>query len=392
MKGLTKTAISAIFSFIVFFIILSAFSYSVYALDSDLDTETETEEMVTQLYEEVGADELFYQLPESAKDFLNEINMNDFMPQSTDNVDIDNFIYAVGNMLKSNIYEPLKILSCIIGIILITAVFDTLKNSSTSAALDGTLSVVSTLCLISVTAPPMLELVEELSNTVINSSSFMMIYVPVISVLIVTSGQQISGGAFYAMMIYISNAILQIASKIIIPLLKCVISLSIVSSVSDKVSLGGFISLFKKTVKWLLCFCMSLFVAFITMKSIVTVAEDTISNKVVKFAINNFVPLVGGALSDAYQTVVSCVGLLKSGVGVAAMIAIFAIFLPAILKCAIWQAVVAIGSALCEVFEIKKTCALLNSLGTVISAINAILLSIMVIYIVSTAIIIIVGG
>lgn len=385
MKKIIKIAISIAFIIIIFNIL----SYPALASDSDEDT---SEELITQLYEESGADELICRLPESARVFLNKINMNDFSPGSTDDIGFDAIMYAIGDMFKSSVYEPLKILSCIIGIILLTAVFDTLKSSSSSSTLNGTLTVVSTLCLVSVIAPSMLNLIQELSDTIVNSSNFMMVYIPVISVLIMASGQQISGGTFYAVMIYISNAILQISSKIIMPLLKCVISLSIVSSVSDKVSLGGFTVLFKKTVKWLLCFCMSLFVAFITMRSIVTVAEDTISNKVVKFAINNFVPLVGGALSDAYQTVVGCVGLLKSGVGVAAMFAIFAIFLPAIIKCALWQTVVAVSGAVCEVFEIKKTCALLNSLGAVISAISAILLSTMVIYIVSTAIIIIVGG
>lgn len=359
------------------------------ALESDTDS---TDEIIDRLYTETGADELMYKLPESARSFLTSMNIDDFTPGSTDRLDIRMFFGAVCKMIKSNLYEPMRILLCVIGIVLITAAFDTLKNGSSAASLDNVLSVISTLCIISVLAAPMLGLISELSQTIESSGDFMLVYVPVISVLIITGGQRISGGAFYAVMIYISNVILQIASNIVIPLLKCVLSLSIVASVSDKISLGGFISLFKKAVKWILCFCMSLFVAFITMKSIVSVSEDTISNKVAKFAINNFVPLVGGALSDAYQTVIGCVGVLKSGVGVAAMIAIFAIFLPALIKCAVWQCVVSISAAVCEVFSIKKTCTLLSSLSAVLSCISAILLSIMVIYIVSTAIIIIVGG
>lgn len=385
MKRLLRYAVLiATALFILFFTEISA-----EALDSDTDM---TDEIMNQLYTETGADELMYKLPESARSFLNSMNIDDFTPSSTDRLSVNVFFSAVYEMLKSNIYEPVRILLSVIGIILISAAFDTLKNNSSSASLDGVLSVISTLCVISVLAVPMLNLISELSQTIENAGNFMLFYVPVISVLIITGGQHISGSTFYAVMIYISNAILQIASNIIVPLLKSILSLSIVSSVSDKVSLEGFVSLFKKAVKWILCFCMSLFVAFMTMKSIVSVSEDTISNKVVKFAINNFVPLVGGALSDAYQTVVSCVGVLKSGVGVAAMIAIFAIFLPALLKCAVWQCVVSVSSAVCEVFGIKKTGNLLKSLSSVLSCISAILLSIMVIYIVSTAIIIIVGG
>lgn len=384
-----KVFIKTITVSLAIFTLSIMFSFPVYAFD---DTDSALEESIEQLYEASGADKLIFAVPEESREFLNELSINDFTPGATDDLTFHSLAQGIGSVIKNNIYEPIRVLTCVLGIILITAMFDTMKTSTLSSSLDSTLSVVSTLCTVAVISPSMLDLTDTLAQTITNSSNFMLLYVPVISVLIITSGQAVSGGSFYAVMVYISNAVLQIASKIILPLLKCVISLSIVSSVSDKVTLNGFINLFRKTVKWTLCFCMSIFAAFLTMKSIVSVAEDNISNKVAKFAINNFVPLVGGALSDAYQTVISCVALLKSGIGVVAVITVFSIFLPAVSRCLIWQLVLAISTAVCEVFEIKKTCSLLNSLAAVISVMCAILLSIMVIYIISTAIIIIVGG
>lgn len=384
-KNLSKTALS----FSVLLIITVFFPINSYALEN---TDYDSEEIIESLYEETGADELIFSIPDEARELMKEMSINDFSVGSLDDFSFEGVVSAVGRVIVNNITEPLSVLISVIGIILISAMFDTLKSSSISDTLSSSLNAVSTLCVIAALSPSVLSLIDSLSQAIRNSSNFMLLYVPVISVLLITSGQAVSGGTFYGVMIYISSAILRISSNLIVPLLKCILSLSIVASVSDKVSLNGFISLFRKTSKWVLCFCMSLFVAFITMKSIVTVSEDSISNKVVKFAINSFVPLVGGALSDAYQTVVSCVSLLKSGVGVAAMAAVFAIFLPAIAKCVIWQLVIAVSVSVCEVFENKKMCTLLNSLASVLSVVCAILLSIMVIYIISTAIIIIVGG
>ncbi|MBQ3693071.1 MAG: hypothetical protein II931_07145, partial [Clostridia bacterium] len=289
----------------------------------DIVESSDTAEIIDRLYYEVGADKLIYNIPEEARDFLSEIKFENFKPDGTDKVTVESIFNGIAYILKENILEPFRILICVIGIILITAMFDTLKSSSLSGSLDNTLSVISALCMITVLAPSMLALIDTLSQTIVNASNFMIIYVPVITALIIMSGQPVGGSMYYGVMIYVSNAVLQIESKIIIPLLKCIVSMSIVTSVSTKVSLNGIINLFKKTIKWILTFCMSLFVAFMTMKSIVAVSEDSISNKAVKFAISNFVPLVGGALSDAYQTVISCVAVLKSGVGVAAMAAVF---------------------------------------------------------------------
>ena len=378
---------------IIFPILMLIISFNTITVQAeDIVESSDTAEIIDRLYYEVGADKLIYNIPEEARDFLSEIKFENFKPDGTDKVTVESIFNGIAYILKENILEPFRILICVIGIILITAMFDTFKSSSLSGSLDNTLSVISALCMITVLAPSMLALIDTLSQTIVNASNFMIIYVPVITALIIMSGQPVGGSMYYGVMIYVSNAVLQIESKIIIPLLKCIVSMSIVTSVSTKVSLNGIINLFKKTIKWILTFCMSLFVAFMTMKSIVAVSEDSISNKAVKFAISNFVPLVGGALSDAYQTVISCVAVLKSGVGVAAMAAVFAIFLPAVAKCVIWQFVIAVSISVCDIFNINKTSSLLNYLAAAVSVICAILLCTMVIYIISTAIIIIVGG
>ncbi|MDE7389540.1 MAG: stage III sporulation protein AE [Lachnospiraceae bacterium] len=367
---------------------LCADSLTVYSLESDGDSDTR--EIMDSLAQQSGADELMFHIPNSAKEFLKKINMTDFSSEGISELSFDSVMLAVGYSIKSNMYEPLRVLSCVLGVILINAVFDSLKYSESSS--NNIISLVSALCILSLIASPMLSLVGELSATIENSANFMTLYIPVISILVVISGKQLSGGAFYASMIYISNVISQLSARIIVPMLHAILSLSIVTSVSDKVSLEGIVSLFKKLVKWILCFCMSMFVAFITMKTVVTAAEDSISNRAIKFAINSFVPLVGGALSDAYQTVISCVGVLKSGVGVAAVVVVFAIFLPAVVKCVLWQAIITVSGSVCDVFQINRLSSLLSSFGKILSSICAILLSIMVIYIVSTAVIIIVGG
>ena len=374
---------------------LSAIFIPIWNISAKAETvseSTDTAEIIDSLYHETGADELIYHVPDESREFLRRISFIDFKPGGTDNISLKNLLEGIGCILTMNLTEPIRILICIIGIVLITAMFDTLKSSSLSGSLSSALTVVSSLCMVSVIAPPMLSLIDALSQTIIHAGNFMLVYIPVISALIISSGQPVSGSMYYGIMIYVSSAILQIESKIIIPLLKYILSMSIVISVSSTVSLDGIINLFKKAIRWILTFCMSLFVAFMTMKSIVAVSEDSISNKAVKFAISNFVPLVGGALSDAFQTVVSCVSVLKSGVGVAAMAAVFAIFLPAVAKCMIWQTVIAVCIAVCDIFGISKSGTLLNALGATVSTICAILLCTMVIYIISTAIIIIVGG
>ena len=370
-------------------VLLAAFSFSLTACAKEFNTESADEaEMISQLYHESRADELADALPENALDFLSSVGFDGFQPDGIDDITPKSVIASLGELLRENAAEPIYVLSCLIGVVLLSAALETVKGGG---AADAALSAVSTLCAISVAAPPLLRLTADMSETISASSNFMMIYVPVVSGLLVASGKAASGALYCGVMIFAASAVVQVTSMLIVPLLKCVMSLSVVSSACEKVRLNGVVEMFKKASRIILTFCMSLFVAFLTMKSIVTAAADSLSNRAVKFAIGSFVPLVGGALSDAYQTVISCVSLLKSGVGAAAIAAIFAMFIPAAVRCAVWQAVTGVGAAVCELFDLSRVSSLLRSLASVVSVIFAVLMCTMVLYIISTAIILIVG-
>lgn len=353
---------------------------------------TDTDEILTRLYYDSGADELIDIIPDEARDFLSMLDIDDFRMDSDSGFTPDSLIKALTYMISSNYIEPLRIFISIICIIFINAIFTSLRSGSLGGAFELTLSTVTILCTVAIVSPPVQLLISSLTDSIKTASDFMLMYIPVISVLIASSGKPLSASMYYGVMIYVCSGILKIVSMVVIPLLKSVTALSAVGSVSDKVKFTGVVEFFKKSLRIALTFCMSIFTAFLTMRTIITTSEDSLSNRAVKFAISNFVPLVGGALSDAYQTVLSCVKVLKSGVGVTAMIAVFAIFLPAVVKCLLWQIVLSAGVSVCGIFSDNKTASLLSSLSDVVSSICAIELCAMVMYIISTTVIILVGG
>ncbi len=349
---------------------------------------TDEQDLYSQLYTESGADDLTYAIPEQAVGFLDNIGFDDFSAQNTDDISFSSLISSISKLIEKNIHEPIKILFGILSIIIISTALDALQTSSLSTEV---FSVVRSLCTVSAITPPILSLINELSNTISNSGNFMILYIPVISGLTIASGKPSEGSFYCTSMIYASSFVVQVTSRFVIPILKSVTALSIVSSLG-KFRFKGVINTFKKISKFILTFCMSLFVAFLTTKSIITTSADNLSNKAVKFAVSSFVPLVGGALSDAYQTVLGSVSVLKSGVGTMAIIAVFAIFITAIVKCCIWQFVILTASAVCDIFGSDKTSSFLCEVSAIISIIFAILICTMALYIISTAILIISGG
>ena len=132
---------------------------------------------------------------------------------------------------------------------------------------------------------------------------------------------------------------------------------------------------------------MSIFAALLTLQGIIATAGDTAGTKAVKLAISSFVPLVGSAISDAYQTVYSCMKLLKSGIGVFAVIGIALVFVPVIIDCVLWIMTINVCASISDIFGMKNQSILLRSCGKVIGTLLAILFSCVVVFIISTAII-----
>ena len=352
----------------------------------------DTDMLLDALYSESGADSLMPALPDSAKEFLRKLNIEDFKHDSTENTDIGKVISAIVYVFRESLTEPIRLLVCIIGVILLTALFDTLKSSDISSGLEQTLGFVSVLCVTGLISPQIFSLITDLTDTITVCSDFMVLYIPVITILVIAGGRAVSGAMFYSTMIYISSGMMRVVSEIVVPFLKCITSLAVITNITDKPSLSGITDWFKKAVRILLTFCMSVFTAFLTMKSVITVSQDTLSDRALKFTVSNFVPIVGGALSDVYQTVVSCASVLRSGVGVVAIIAVFAMFVPAAAKCVIWELVLLLSSTVCDVFSNGRLSSLLRAFSSVISVLCSIVLTSMAVYVIGTAIILIVGG
>ena len=219
----------------------------------------------------------------------------------------------------------------------------------------------------------------------------MLAYVPVMAVIMASSGSVAGSASYYAVMIGAGEGVSQLSSKIIVPLLNMFLGLSITSSVSPSVNLSG-LSMISKSVKWLLGFAMTIFTAVLTFRQLISVSVDNVSTRAVRFTLNSFIPIVGSALSDAYKVVQGSIGLLKSGIGIIVILSVTIVFMPVILQGVMWMFTLWIGKSTAEVLNLNGPAKLLENISSVFSTLIAVLLCIMSIYILSTAAVIMLGG
>lgn len=375
----------------VFFITILLSSFTVYA-DTEDATEYTTEGIYNSQYEQSGADALLRELTPEVKKQLKDIGVTSPSWQELNSLSFFDIFGSIMNTIQQQSVTPLNCVVKIMGVVMLVALINSVKSSLGSSSLTAVLNSVATLTVSIILIQPVCQTIEYSTTIIKLSADFMLIFIPVMAGIMLTMGQSLQAAGSYTMVMGAGTAVSQISNNILVPLLNTFLGISVVSGISQRVNLNGFCELINKVLKWVLTFTMSVFTAILTMQSIISSSADSAGVKATRFAISSFVPLVGGALSEAYQTVRGCMGMLKSGVGVFAILATGTIYLPAIISCLLWLAAINIAIALAGVFDMGDIIKLLKSITTVINSLIAILLCCMIIFIVSSAIMLMAGG
>lgn len=350
------------------------------------------EKIYEEQYNNSGADKLFNELPGEVKKSFDSIGIN--KPDFNQIMDInpESILKNILDTTKKKLPGALKSVSMILAVILLNAIFSAFKISLGEKSIATVLALISNVCICMIIISPIVCFVERSASIVKASSAFLLCYIPIMFGIMLVSGQAFSSAAFSSIMLTLSNIITQLSTNFLVPALNIFFALSIVCSISTRFNFAGVCELFAKIIKWFLGFIMAIFSGLLTTKSLIGVAVDSANSKTMKFVLSSFVPIVGSALGDAFLTVQGCIKILKSGVGAFFIIATGFIFLPVIIECVIWLLATNICMATSDIFELANISMLLKNIGKVVSIIMAVILCIMTVLIVSTVVVLNIGG
>ncbi len=171
-------------------------------------------------------------------------------------------------------------------------------------------------------------------------------------------------------------------------------ALGITGAMMPTLRLSAVSDMIRKTLTTLLASAASLFTGFLALKGMLSSSADGLVNKGVKLAANTFVPVIGGAIGEAYSSVVGSLGLLKNSVVFYAVAVVFLICIPVIINLAVWVISIRAASMLSELLDCRVCAEILRNISFVFSMINTLLLLCMFIFVISTGLVAIIktGG
>ena len=121
------------------------------------------------------------------------------------------------------------------------------------------------------------------------------------------------------------------------------------------------------TLKWVvtsvLTVVLLVFVGYLTVSGVIAGSTDAVTVKAAKFTMSSLVPVVGGILSDAAETVLAGAGILKNAVGVFGMLAVLCMCVAPFLQLGIHYLTYKVTSALSATVSSGRVAGLIDQIG-----------------------------
>lgn len=210
---------------------------------------------------------------------------------------------------------------------------------------------------------------------------------PVLMVLLVSGGSVTSAAAFHPILSGAVYVITLIVDKCIVPLVYLSAVLGIVGHITPKLQITAFTKLIRSVGRWILTAALTIFTGVTALYGFSAPVLDAAALKTVKFAVGSFVPVVGGILSDAVETVLGGTRLMKNAVGTAGLISVAAVCIVPILKIIAILIMLQICAAAAEPLADRRIMEMLKDIASSVSLILAMVVTVSMLFMICIGII-----
>lgn len=303
---------------------------------------------------------MIFPIPVKAMEFEPPIapdSAEDYMPD-----DPQSFAEGVWFIIKQaikdiipEIYETAGICFSILAILLLISIVDSFSGEC-SKVLHLAATVLIGLLLIN----PSSALIRLGVQTIQEMSDYGNLLIPVLTGALAAQGGVTSSAALYTITVFFGTFFTTLITKLAIPMLYVYFCLCLVNGAVGDSMIKNLEDFMKWSITWCMKILLYIFTGFIGITGVVSGTADASAVKAMKLTISGMVPVVGGIISDASETILVSAGVMKSAAGVYGLLAVIAVFIGPFLKIGVQYIMLKLLAAFSSVFSSKRELDLLK--------------------------------
>ena len=321
--------------------------------------QSDTDALYYQQLQASGAEELPRTLPADVQALLDSLDVNLLDPDAYADLSAGQVADMLLTLLEQQSAGPLQALWTLVGVVLVSALLGGIGDAGGALPLRSAYHTAAVLGAGGVLLSPLFALLDTVGETVERVTVFLTAYAPVYAAVMAVGGRGAGALSYQTTLLGATQLLSWLIRGIVYPVLTVSLAFGCTGAVAEGFCLDRLSGALHKGVLWALGLFSTLFSGLLSVQQMVAAAGDSVGVRVARFTLSGFVPVVGGLLSEAYTTVMGCVGLLHTVIGAFGTVAVVLILAPPLVSCICWNLSLHLASAAAGLFglaPIEKLC------------------------------------
>lgn len=197
-------------------------------------------------------------------------------------------------------------------------------------------------------------------ETIKQLSEYGKLLLPVLTAALAAQGGITTSTSLYCGTAVLNAVLSAILAHIITPLLYIYLCLCIACNMISQPLLKNLKDFSKWAMTWCLKTLLYIFTGYLSITKVISGTVDASTMKATKLAISGAVPVVGGLISDASETILVSAGLMKNAAGTYGLLAVLSIWLSPFLRIGCQYLLLKLTSAVCAVMGNQENASLIS--------------------------------
>lgn len=276
----------------------------------------------------VGGDALADAVPAGQRDYLEGIR-----PETADELagSFAQLLENVSEDSRSALHSAVQSLAQVAVVVVITAAARGFSSAAGGEA-DALIDMAGALGCAAVLLRDFSGVLTLCRDTLEQISVFSGVLQPVLATTLSVGGNAATATVLQVATMIVFDLVIRLVNALLVPAACAYLGIVAVDAATGNGMLRGIADGIKGLTSGALKLILTLFTAYLTIAGGVSGSVDRMALKTAKFAVSGAVPVVGGVISDAAETVLSGASLLKNSIGIFGMLCVTAICLVPFLR------------------------------------------------------------
>lgn len=280
-----------------------------------------------------------------------------FMPENTESF-MDGLISILKDAVKTikpAITDGIGICLCAVICCVLCAMVKAFPGSQ-----DKVTELVSSLLIGCLLLRPSNALIRLGTDTIVQLCNYGKLLFPVLSAALAANGGFSRSTALYTGAVALNTALSGSISSVIVPTVYAFLCICVASAATGNEMLEKLKGYVQGFITWAMKTVLYVFTGFMGITGIISGTADASAVKATKLTFSGMVPVVGGLLADASETVLISAGIIKNAIGAYGLLAVVSIWIGPFIEIGVQYLLLKATYAVCAVFTAKESGKLLG--------------------------------